>query len=592
MYHPYSQENQAEDIGAEYIELFNQGATSISLAGWQLTNGVNFILPDIILDAEEYLVIAAELDTFTSKYPGVTNVVGGWDGKLSNSGEVIELVDSTGEMINSVRYADQGDWGVRELGQIDRGHRGWDWVSEHDGGGKSLELINPAMLNEYGQNWTASNSAEGTPGMINSAGDNDIAPLIIDVTHFPIVPDSNDVVTITARIFDELQTGINVTLYYRVDLSMYRGEDIYPFYDPKFYNDITMFDDGAHGDGGAGDGVYGAVVPAQHDGKIVEFYIEASDAGANQRTWPAPSIMDGVPEQVTNALYQVNDSFAAGDYWAAGSQPIYYVIMSEMDKGRLLDIGDREGGEHNSDAQVNVTFVSVDGIDVKVRHNLGMRNRGHGSRSSPPNNYRLNFPHDRPWKGVTAVNLNTKYTYYQLAGNAIFRMSGLPQPEVTAVQVRLNGENLAQSGGVMYGSYAHVEVIDNDFSDNHFPDNSAGNAYKCMRDLGPADLGYRGPNPNSYRNSYLSSFALLCPIPRGMIFMLKKSAALSMWINGCVSLPSMLCWITAKRLSPTDMAMTTISIVVLRIHDLFLFSTIWTLSLAGAAAQRTAFSDP
>jgi hypothetical protein len=505
MYHPYSQENQAEDIGAEYIELFNQGAKSISLAGWGLTNGVNFVFPDVTLDAGEYLVVAADVDTFTSRYPGVANIVGGWDGRLSNSGEVIELVDNTGEIINSVRYADQGEWGVRELGSRDRGHRGWDWISEHDGVGKSLELINPALLNESGQNWTASNSADGTPGMINSAIDNDIAPLILDVTHFPIVPDSNDAVTIMTCIVDELPTGINVTLHYRIDISEYQDEDIYLLYDPRLYNDVEMFDDGAHGDGGAGDGVYGAAIPAQQDGTIVDFYIEASDAGANRRTWPAPSIMDGFPEQVTNALYQVDDSFVADDYWAPGSQPIYYLIMTEMDKGRLLDIGDREGGEHNSDAQVNVTFVSVDGIDVRVRHNLGVRNRGHGSRNDPPNNYRLNFPHDRPWKGVTAVNLNTKYTYYQLAGNAIFRMSGLPQPDVTAVQVRLNGENLAVSGREMYGSYAHVEVIDSDFPDNHFPDNSAGNAYKCMRDLGPADFGYRGPNPNSYRNSYFKS---------------------------------------------------------------------------------------
>ncbi|MEA3226982.1 MAG: CotH kinase family protein, partial [Planctomycetota bacterium] len=73
----------------------------------------------------------------------------------------------------------------------------------------------------------------------------------------------------------------------------------------------------------------------------------------------------------------------------------------------------------------------------------------------------------------------------------------------TAVQVRLNGENLAVSGREMYGSYAHVEVIDSDFTDKHFPDDGAGNAYKCMRDAGPADLQYRGENYNSYRNSYL-----------------------------------------------------------------------------------------
>ncbi len=505
MYHPYSQEIQAEDISAEYIELFNRGSESISLANWRLADGVDFVFPDVKIDSGEYLVIAADVNAFNIKYPSVTNVVGGWDGRLSNSGELIELVDHAGEVINSVRYADQGDWGIRELGPRDRGHRGWDWISGHDGGGKSLELINPALPNECGQNWTASSSAEGTPGVINSVVDNDIAPLVLDVEHFPIIPDSNDAVTITTSVVDELPTGINVKLYYRNDMSFYRGEDIYPLYEPKFYRAVTMFDDGAHSDGRAGDGVYSAVIPAQQDGEIVEFYIETIDDSENRRTWPAPSMIDGASEQVTNAMYQVDDSFDAGDFWEAGSQPIYYLIMTEMDKGRLLDIGDREGGEHNSDAQVNVTFVSVDGIDIKVRHNLGVRNRGHGSRNDPPNNYRLNFPHDRPWKGVTAVNLNTKYTYYQLAGSAIFRMSGLPQPEVTAVQVRMNGENLAESGREMYGSYAHVEVIDSDFPDNHFPNNSAGNAYKCMRDLGPADFSYRGPNPDSYRNSYFKS---------------------------------------------------------------------------------------
>jgi len=181
-----------------------------------------------------------------------------------------------------------------------------------------------------------------------------------------------------------------------------------------------MFDDGAHGDGTANDEIYGAQIPAQFDGTIIEFYLEASDAVGYSRTWPAPSIVDGEPEQVTNALYQVNNSFDGDVTWLPGRQPVYYLIMTEMEKDRLLDIGDGEGGEHNSDAQMNATFISVDGVDVKVRHNLGVRNRGHGSRDDPPNNYRLNFPHDRPWKGITAVNLNTKYTYYQLAGNMLF----------------------------------------------------------------------------------------------------------------------------------------------------------------------------
>jgi hypothetical protein len=178
--------------------------------------------------------------------------------------------------------------------------------------------------------------------------------------------------------------------------------------------------------------------------------------------------------------------------------------MTEAERGRLESIPS-QSNLYGPDSQMNATFISVDGVDIKVRYNLGVRNRGHGSRNDPPINYRLNFPNDRPWKGVTAVNLNSKYIYYQLAGNKLFQLSGLSQPDVTAVQVRVNGQNLAEPGRRMYGSYAHVEVIDNDFAGNHFPDNPDGNAYKCMRDFGPADLQYRGDDPDDYRNSYFKT---------------------------------------------------------------------------------------
>ena len=73
------------------------------------------------------------------------------------------------------------------------------------------------------------------------------------------------------------------------------------------------------------------------NGKIVEFYVEARDAGGKTRTWPAPSLVDGAPQQVTNALYQVDSSF--DPTWAPGSLPIYYIIMTEMERGRLAYIG-------------------------------------------------------------------------------------------------------------------------------------------------------------------------------------------------------------------------------------------------------------
>ena len=502
MYHPYHPTTGAEDIRQEYIELFNRGTEPVSVSGWRLSDGVDFVFPDITLGAGDYLVVAADVNTLTATYPGLTNVVGGWTGRLSNAGEMIELVDDVGVRIDAVHYADEDDWAVRELGPVDYNHRGWLWSNEHDGGGKSLELINPALPNEYGQNWSASDSNGGTPGASNSAAAADIAPLILDVTHFPMIPGPNDPVTVTARLIDESKTGTTVTLNYRVDASVYEDQDIYPHHEPNGYNSLRMFDDGAHGDGGADDGLYGGQLPPQPDGTIVEFYLEASDAGANARTWPVPSMVGGTQERVTNLLYQVDDSFDLDVYWTPGRQPVYYLIMTEAERGRLAYLGSRSYDSY-SHAQMNGTFISVDGVDMKLRYNVGIRNRGHGTRDDPPNNYRVNFTHDRPWKNATAINLNTKYTYLQLAGNSIFNMSGLGQPEAAAVQVRVNGQNLALNDYARtYGWYVQLEVVDSDFAGNHFPDDSAGNAYKCVRDGREADLSYRGTNPDNYRDNY------------------------------------------------------------------------------------------
>jgi len=510
MYHPYHRlynpYYEPEDIRAEYIELFNRGTQLLSLAGWRITDGVEFAFPnDVTIGAGQYLVVAADVNTFKAKYPDVTNVVGGWYGRLSNSGEAIELIDEIRVDVDRVRYADEGEWAVRELGPLDNRHRGWVWSDEHDGGGKSLELINPALPNEYGQNWATSLNNGGTPGVANSVADNDIAPMILEVKHRPIIPQSTDPVTVKARILDELTTGITVTLHYRVDTSVYVNENSFPHHDPGDYIDLTMLDDGVHGDGEAGDGIHGVNVPAQPDGTIIEFYIEASDAGANSRTWPACSDMSSIGtgiQQVTNLLYQVDDTYVPTAEWSAESDPIFYLIMTEMERGRLEDIGNEQSGdngERHSRAQMNGTFISIDGVDMKKRYAVSIRNRGESTSGVPPNNYRVNFRHDDLWKEITAININSKYTYLQVAGSAIFCKAGLLAAEASPVEARVNGTNLALTDpSRMYGAYAYLEVFDGDWAENHIPDDDNGNIYKASHYPWTADLTYLGANPADY----------------------------------------------------------------------------------------------
>ncbi|HUT09819.1 MAG TPA: lamin tail domain-containing protein, partial [Thermoguttaceae bacterium] len=481
MYHPAS-----ENVLEEYVELFNGGTQPVNLFDWRIDDGVLFRIPDITLGPGEYLVVAADVDAFSAVYPEVTNVVGGWDGRLSNGSEAIELIDSAGNRVDRVRYADEGDWGVREIGPNDLGHRGWIWASAHDGGGASLELINPAMSNAYGQNWAASTEG-GTPGAVNSAHADDVAPIILDVVHAPAIPRASDPVTVTARLRDEVAAGITATLHYRLDRS------------PDFIA-VAMRDDGQSGDGPSGDGVFGAEIPALAHGAVVEFYVEATDEGGLTRTYPAP--IGPEEEQLANLLYQVDDGFDPDAAWVPGSQPIYYLIMTEAERAELADIG-AGGGDQNSDAQMNATFISIDGTAALVRYNAGVRNRGHGSRTGPPNNYRVNFVHDRPWKGVSALNINCRYTHGQLIGSVLHQMAGLVATEGAAVQVRVNGRDLAPSGSPTFGSYVALEALDSDFADNHFPGDGAGNAYKILRTgSNEGDLRYEGENPDAYRDTY------------------------------------------------------------------------------------------
>ena len=142
-----------ENVLEEYVEIYNGGALPIDLTGWSFASGINFVFPSVTLGAGDYLVVAADVPTLMAKYPAVTNVIGGWQGQLSNRGEQIELVDDSGDTVDTITYADEGDWAIRSEGPLDVGRRGWIWVADHDGGGKSLELVNLQVSNDFGQNW-------------------------------------------------------------------------------------------------------------------------------------------------------------------------------------------------------------------------------------------------------------------------------------------------------------------------------------------------------------------------------------------------------------------------------------------------------
>src|SRR5205814_2370799 len=145
----------------EWFELYNKGTNAVNLMGWQITKGVSFTFPNVSIPAGGYLVVSGNTNAFAARYPGVNNVVGNWAGLLSNNGDELQLADASGNVVDDVAYGSEGDWAIRQRGPNDLGHYGWEWFTEANGRGKSLELRNPNLPNKYGQNWMDSTAANG-----------------------------------------------------------------------------------------------------------------------------------------------------------------------------------------------------------------------------------------------------------------------------------------------------------------------------------------------------------------------------------------------------------------------------------------------
>ncbi len=116
--------------------------------------------------------------------------------------------------------------------------------------------------------------APPSPGAENGSGGSAVGPLLTEVKHTPHVPADNQDALVTARVAPTFFAVGNVRLIYRV---MYSNEV-----------NVAMFDDGAHGDGGAGDGVYGATIPAaaSQPGQMVRYYVFALDTSTNSSRVP------------------------------------------------------------------------------------------------------------------------------------------------------------------------------------------------------------------------------------------------------------------------------------------------------------------
>ncbi len=256
MYHP-----PHDREGLQFVELFNAGATEADLSGWALRKGVQFVFPNGSRVAPGgFLIVCRDRGAFVERYGTGVKVAGQFEGRLSQSGKRLELVDARDTVVDSVKYSDRAPWPLSA-----------------DGGSTSLERICPAAPGVEAANWAPSNlpkivAPAGTPGRTNDSYSANWPPIVTEVSRASESPAPGQAVAVSARVADA--DGVtNVTLLW-----------------------VAVGNDGAGAEhrlamrrteGDAQAGRYEASIPGQPEGRFVRYRIAALDSTGAERLVPS-----------------------------------------------------------------------------------------------------------------------------------------------------------------------------------------------------------------------------------------------------------------------------------------------------------------
>lgn len=142
-----------------YVEIQNIGSTPVDASNFSV-NGIGFtFLVGTVIQPGQVVLLASGVNpsAFAARYPSAS-VFGYFNGTVSSTGERLAILDANGNIITAVNYKATGGW-----------------PTPPNGGGYSLEVVNPNGDPDDPANWRTSLSINGSPGFI------------------PVVPPSNTV---------------------------------------------------------------------------------------------------------------------------------------------------------------------------------------------------------------------------------------------------------------------------------------------------------------------------------------------------------------------------------------------------------------
>ncbi len=326
-----------------------------------------------------------------------------------------------------------------------------------------------------------------TPGSNNSGGVTVLGPVITEVGHSPNVPLDDHDVTVTARVEQSFANAFvtNVTLRYRI---MFAAEVPVP-----------MFDDGLHGDGAAGDFVFGATIPASAstNGQMIRYQVRASDSQGYSSRWPLFFDPVGSAEYLGTIVNPTN---------LTSKLPIMHLFAATG----VLNPGPNAGGaQPGADSEVGgrVSFF----YDGEFYDNIFMSLRGNSTASYAKKSHRVEFNSEHRLRHPGASNRVRKTAFVadypdpsyirQRLSFWLCNQMGAPAPFYYPVRLQLNG--------VFYQLANHNEVNGDDLA-GHLGYDQNGAFYKAAGQVTPGQAstgGFEKLNPRDGNNSDYAAFA-------------------------------------------------------------------------------------
>ena len=208
---------------------------------------------------------------------------------------------------------------------------------------------------------------------------------------------------------------------------------------------------------------------------------------------PMPSVFFAQQIRLYWLLLFIGTVLHGDDSWKVYDDSEIAVIQITLDPEDLQWMYENVQSDSLHPAAIHFQNTQID----EIVDSVGFRLRGNTSRVSAKKSFKIDFNHFFPGRdffGLEKLNLNGEHNDPSIVRSKIcwdlFQDIGMTASRAAHAEVYINDE--------YYGLYISVEHIDDSFLSRNY-ENDNGNLWKC---LWPADLSYRGENPENYHPYY------------------------------------------------------------------------------------------